>query len=90
VLGDRRRDPPDELDLLVTQQTSALWEVRKVELFRDGRIAYADAKDGTTSLGDQPVPSIEEIVSNPELAATSIVRDEFEEIWNKAMDSAAS
>jgi hypothetical protein len=43
-----------------------------------------------TSLGDQPAPPIEEIASNAEFAVAQIGRDEFEEIWNKAMDALAS
>lgn len=87
-----QHDSVDDPITLYSELDEERWEVRKVEVFRDGRIACAEGRGstGTTTLGDQPVPSIDEIASNPEFAVTQIVRDEFEEIWNKAMDAATS
>ena len=61
------------------------WEVRKVEVFSDGRVTSANGKcsTGTTALGDAPLPPLSELGASA--AAISCV--EFEDIWNKALDS---
>lgn len=60
-------------------------EVRKVHVFSDGRVTSADGKGstGTTTLRDAPLPALGELGAN----AKAITRDEFEDIWNKALDS---
>jgi hypothetical protein len=63
------------------------WEVRKVEVFADGRIGYANERGsfGMTSLGDQPVPALEVIADNPEFDPVEITRAEFNDIFDKAL-----
>jgi hypothetical protein len=57
------------------------YEVRKVELYLDGRAGYADdAREfGETRLADQPY-SLDDI-EPPEFELTEISREEFEKIW---------
>jgi hypothetical protein len=59
------------------------WEVRKVEVFADGRLGYADAEEssGPTGLGLEPVPPLEEIARDPEFVPREIARSEFERLW---------
>lgn len=63
------------------------WEVRKVEIFPDGKWTYASESQstGNTILGDLPVPSLEEISANNEFEPHLITMDEFESVWNKAV-----
>ena len=64
------------------------YEIRKVEVFQDGRLEYA-SKTGTTGetrLGIMPVPSIAEIMSQPEFDVKSITKQDFEEIWEKTVN----
>jgi len=62
------------------------YETRKVQLFRDGRLEWANAETETdlTGLSECPVGSIEEIDSTPELSASTISKEEFEDIWRQA------
>ena len=60
------------------------WEIRKVEVFRDGRMGYASANEaaGGTMLGLVPVPYLSEIARDPEFEPVAITSGEFEEIWS--------
>src|SRR5262245_37022352 len=62
------------------------WETRKVEVFADGSMTFADQQTSTgdTLLGEVPVPSIEEIARDPEFQPTTISKEEFEVVWQKA------
>ncbi len=61
-------------------------EVRKVEIFKDGRASYADQKDGVddTHLDKMPVPSLDDIAADREFMPMEISRDEFEAAWHSA------
>ena len=63
------------------------WETRKVELFRDGTLGFAESIEsaGTTELGETPLPSLEEIAANPEFRPTWIPKEEFERAWSKRL-----
>ncbi len=63
-----------------------MYEVRKVEVFGDGSLGYADEKNQSkdTILGGIPI-SYEEIKSQPEFRLTEIAKEEFEVLWNKAI-----
>lgn len=64
-------------------------EVRKLEVFRDGRHGYAtvDEEIGGTRLGWESTPPLEEIASDPQFEPAEITRDEFEQVWAKRRDS---
>ncbi len=59
------------------------WEVRKVELFPDGRAGLAgpDGSTDSTMLGEVPFPSLDEIALDPEFQPKEISQSEFEAIW---------
>jgi hypothetical protein len=62
------------------------WELRKVEIYVDGRMGFAD-KDreiNGSMLSIEPLPSLPEIAADPQFEIAEIGRDEFEEIWAKA------
>ena len=69
--------------LLLSELDDDRWEVRKIEVFRDGTQGYASASegDGRSLLGKLPVPSLEEIGADPEFEPVSINASEFEAAW---------
>jgi hypothetical protein len=76
---------PGEPIWLYSELDNAYWEVRKVEVFRDGSRGYASATEsrGTTRLGEEPVPSLENIATDPQFEPIEITREEFEQVWSK-------
>lgn len=64
------------------------WEVRKVDVFSNGTMGYADRFHNTpgtrTMLSDEPVAELAEIAQDPQFEPTEITKEEFEEVWNKA------
>ena len=64
-------------------------EVRKVEVYRDGRHEYADRSrsTGTTMLGEKLMPEVKDIDQDPEFSATAITEGEFEAVWRRAAES---
>jgi hypothetical protein len=68
---------------LVSELNSGRYETRKLEFFPDGRVGFAssEASSNNTELGVVPVPSVEEINSDPQFHASNIERQEFEALW---------
>jgi hypothetical protein len=79
----------DEPVLLYSELDDASWEVRKVEVFRNRSLGHAGGSQtrGTTMLGLAPVPPLAEIAVDPEFEPTQITKDEFEEMWSRAVRS---
>jgi hypothetical protein len=71
--------------VLYSELDDARWEVRKVEVFLDGRRGYAsaDASSGTTELGLAPIPELAEIAQDPQFDVTAITEEEFNEAWTR-------
>jgi hypothetical protein len=75
---------------MVLQLLSRRWEQRKVEIYRDGRMGFANKEQeyfGST-LGLAQVPSIEEIAAQPEFEPSAMGREEFETVWNESLKQA--
>jgi hypothetical protein len=77
---------PDEPIRLYHEIDDERWERRKVEVFQDGTLHYADAQhtSGSTELSIEPLPSNEEIVSDPAFKLRDISSDEFAHVWDLA------
>lgn len=76
--------------LTYTETDDELWEIRKVEIFRDGRMAYAD-KDtemGDTGLSDLPELPVEQKIAN--FVRVVISKTEFEVLWAAARRAVAA
>lgn len=58
-------------------------EVRKVEIWEDGRVGYAslDEEAGETRLGEGPIPPLREIAADAQFRPQTITQSEFEECW---------
>jgi hypothetical protein len=69
--------------LLYSELDEDRYEVRKIEIYRDNRIGYADidSQFNETELGEEPVPEIEEINKELEFFAIQISSKEFEMVW---------
>jgi hypothetical protein len=65
----------------------ARWEVRKVEIFREGPPGIASATLSTRDamLSEKPIPPISEIASDPQFEPREITKEEFEEVWSRAI-----
>jgi hypothetical protein len=63
------------------------YEMRKIEVYRDGRYDFADedCSSGVTILGEKPLPDIEEISKQAEFSPASVDAQEFEDAWQRAI-----
>jgi hypothetical protein len=77
---------PDSPVDLYSELDDQRWEVRKVEIFPDGRAGLAGPNGSTvaTRLGEKPVPPVEEIGRDPEFQPEEISPAEFEAVWDSA------
>ena len=71
--------------MLYSEIDSERREVRRVEVFRDGRKGYASRfeSDGVTRLAEKPHPEPDETLDNPELELIEIEKEEFERVWSE-------
>ena len=78
---------PDEPTVLYSEIDSDRREVRKVEIFADGRVGRASTTFETPSTGTGhaaiPYPELSEIASDPQFLPREITQAEFEEAWNR-------
>jgi hypothetical protein len=69
--------------LLYSELNGDRWEVRKVEVFFDGRRGFANASEsaGGTGLSKEPIPPLSEIAADPQFEPSEISQGEFERVW---------
>ena len=79
-IHDRRNMPV----WLISELDDRNWEVRKVEIWRDGSKGYADRQTsyGSTGLAQVPVPPFDELAQLPGFELEEISQAEFEREWN--------
>ena len=84
-------DHPDEPLAMFSECDDAGWELRKVEVFRDGRLGWAsrDGANGDTWLSVEPLPPLHTIANDPQFQPSEITREEFEHVWHSAQPVAA-
>jgi hypothetical protein len=68
------------------------WELRKVEVFRDGRSGYASKTESAegTRLGMEPIPSLDDIARQSEFHPVAITKEEFDKVWTATQTSVLS
>jgi hypothetical protein len=78
---------PDDPSLLLSELDLDRWEIRKIEIYSDGRRDYADNNHSTgkTFIAEMQIPSLDEINSDPEFSAVEITKEEFEKMWNEVI-----
>ena len=61
-------------------------ELRKVEMFADGRHDFSSNYEskGDARLSVEPIPSLDEISLDPQFEPIEISKEEFEDVWNTA------
>lgn len=76
--------------LLISELDDQRYEVRKVEVFADGRkgVASSAGSFGGTDLGELAVPSDEEIAQDCQSVIEPTTAAEFETVWRNATRSA--
>ncbi|WP_410592846.1 DUF6881 domain-containing protein [Amycolatopsis sp. lyj-23] len=81
-----RHEAPDAPVDIYSELDEDRWEVRKVEVFPDGTLQYADdwRSTGRTGLSEVPLPSFEEIAAQQALTPAVIDGAEFERLWERA------
>ena len=79
-------DQPDDPVEIFSEIDENSWETRKVEVFPDGKVGFADPLDcsGLTMLGIEKVPSLAEIASDPQFQPRKIDQAEFDRVWQLA------
>ena len=79
---------PDEPVWLYSEIDDGRWEMRKVEIFANGKMCFADKQrsSGSTGLGEEPLPPLAEIASDPQFEPTVITADDFETIWRSVVE----
>jgi len=82
-------DHDDEPVEIYSELDDEGYEVRKVEVFRNGRHDHADAgtSTGRTGSAEVPIPGIEEIAELDEFTPMWVTAEEFEAVWRKAIAS---
>ena len=78
-----KQHDPSYPSVLYSELDDAGWEIRKVEVFADGRVGYADRSgtSGGTRLSIEPLPSLTEIAADPQFEPREMGREEFEKVW---------
>lgn len=74
---------PDYPVELWSELDTRRFEVRKVEVWQDGRVGFAsrEREAGGTLLGTVPVPPLAEIAAIPEFEPQQVSELEFENCW---------
>jgi hypothetical protein len=77
----------DEPVVLYSEIDANGYEVRKVEVYRDGNMDWADGdgSTGVTRLSETRFPSIAEIGRQQQFVPEQISHEEFEEVWRAAV-----
>ncbi|MDN7682998.1 DUF6881 domain-containing protein [Burkholderia cenocepacia] len=78
---------PSEPVWIYSELDSSRWELRKVEVYADGTMGFADrAKSvGGSSLSIEPLPPLAEIKVDPQFEPVEIAKEEFEAVWDVAI-----
>ena len=78
---------PSEPVWIYSELDSSRWELRKVEVYADGKMGFADQDKsvGGSSLSIEPLPSVAEIKVDPRFEPVEIAKEEFEAVWDAAI-----
>lgn len=76
-------DAVDDPVTIYAELDDDLWDQRKIEIFRDARVGYADHNEevGGTILGIEPWPDLKMLGAEPEFQIEEIDKSVFEQLW---------
>ncbi|MGW5922138.1 DUF6881 domain-containing protein [Nocardia fluminea] len=79
-------DFDDEPTLYFHEVGDDNWETRRVQIYRDGHLEWADENHETPTAGlaEIEIAPVDEIGSQPEFDAEEISAEEFESQWSAA------
>ena len=82
-----RHDFPDEPVDIYSEIDDERNEIRKVQIFPDGRLEYADAQHETltTGLAIITIPELDEIRNQPDFSVEIIEKHQFNSLWKQAI-----
>jgi hypothetical protein len=82
----------DEPKLLYSELDEQRWEHRKVEVFPDGHMDFAEAEkwSGSTRLGLTPIPELREIAADAQFEPVEITKYDFEKVWTECQVALAN
>ncbi len=73
----------DEPVLIYSEIDDVGWELRKVEIYRNGNASFAsNAISAGSMLSIEPLPSLSEIASDPQFETEIISKEQFDNIWD--------
>lgn len=89
-LAWRHSSPTEPIEILSEYDDNG-WERRKIELFADGSIGYANELEsvGGSQLSLIQRPPDEDVVHEPEFCVTEMTKPEFEAAWKHAHSALA-
>lgn len=89
---DWRHDFDDEPVAFLSELGDDRYEVRKVQVYRDGHLEWADEsrETATAGLSEIAFPSLEEIAEQPDCVPSVIAAEEFERYWDRARSGTAA
>jgi hypothetical protein len=78
---------PDEPIDIYSEIDDEGYETRKLEIVADGSIGFANGSEQvlSTELGEKPIPSVDEIASDPQFQPAVISREDFEGVCAKRL-----
>ena len=81
---------PDEPHQILSEHGDDGWELRKVELHRDGSMGYASTSESHlgAKLSLIQCPPDDEVNLPPEFNVVDVSKQEFEQMWQKAHEQA--
>ncbi|MDC1142306.1 hypothetical protein OAU50_04385 [Planctomycetota bacterium] len=79
---------PEDPILLFSELDDERWELRKIEIYQDGKVDYAGEGivSGDIGLSLEPIPELHEIAEQSQFQPTEITAEEFESEWTKALN----
>ncbi len=82
-----KHEPNEYPVIMYSELDDDRYETRKVEVFGDGTFGYAydGGSSSMTILGEVPLPSFEEIDSDPQFEPVVISKNEFDKVWREAV-----
>ncbi len=82
---DWQHDVAGDPVTIFSELDEQLWEHRKIEVFRDGRLGYADKDEevGGSILGIEPWPDLDRLGQEPEFVIEDISKEQFEDRWSQ-------
>ncbi|MGH1536180.1 DUF6881 domain-containing protein [Ralstonia pseudosolanacearum] len=78
---------PSEPVFIYSEVDSDNFELRKAEVYADGRMGFSDGTNsaGESMLSAEPLPSLQEIATDLQFVPVEITQEEFEMMWSAAL-----